>query len=41
VVSSAAFIREQAGNAAGTALGAKLGDATSAGGKVTITPTSN
>ena len=30
-----------AGNAAGTALGAKLGDATSAGGNVTITPTSN
>ncbi len=30
-----------AGNAAGTALGAKLGDATSAGGHVTITPTSN
>jgi hypothetical protein len=30
-----------AGNAAGTALGAKLGDATSSGGNVTITPTSN
>ena len=30
-----------AGNAAGTALGAKLADATSAGGNVTITPTSN
>jgi hypothetical protein len=30
-----------ASNAAGTALGAKLGDATSAGGNVTITPTSN
>jgi hypothetical protein len=30
-----------ASNAAGTALGAKLGDATSAGGTVTITPTSN
>jgi hypothetical protein len=30
-----------AGNAAGTALGAKLGDATSAGGNVAITPTSN
>ena len=29
------------GNAAGTALGAKLGDATSAGGNVTITPTGN
>ena len=29
------------GNAAGTAFGAKLGDATSAGGNVTITPTSN
>ena len=28
-----------AGNAAGTALGAKLADATSAGGNVTITPT--
>jgi hypothetical protein len=30
-----------AGNAAGTALGAKLGDATSLGGNVTITPTSD
>ena len=30
-----------ASNATGTALGAKLGDATSAGGNVTITPTSN
>jgi hypothetical protein len=30
-----------ASNAAGTALGAKLGDATSAGGNVAITPTSN
>jgi hypothetical protein len=30
-----------AGNAAGTALGAKLADATSTGGNVTITPTSN
>jgi PEP-CTERM motif len=30
-----------ASNAAGTALGAKLGDATSVGGNVTITPTSN
>jgi hypothetical protein len=30
-----------AGDAAGTALGAKLGDATSLGGNVTITPTSN
>ncbi|MBV9814772.1 MAG: PEP-CTERM sorting domain-containing protein [Alphaproteobacteria bacterium] len=30
-----------AGNAAGTALGAKLADATSAGGNVSITPTSN
>ena len=30
-----------AGNAAGTALGAKLTDATSAGGNVSITPTSN
>jgi hypothetical protein len=30
-----------AGNAAGTALGAKLADATSAGGNVTITPTGN
>ena len=30
-----------ASNAAGTALGAKLGDATSAGGSVSITPTSN
>jgi PEP-CTERM motif len=30
-----------ASNAAGTVLGAKLGDATSAGGNVTITPTSN
>src|SRR5438552_14868605 len=30
-----------ADNAAGTALGAKLGDATSAGGSVSITPTSN
>jgi hypothetical protein len=30
-----------ASNAAGTALGAQLGDATSAGGNVTITPTSN
>ena len=30
-----------AGNAAGTGLGAKLGDATSSGGNVTITPTSN
>lgn len=29
------------GNAAGTALGAKLGDATSGGGNVTITPTSS
>ena len=29
------------GNAAGTALGAKLGDATSLGGNVTITPTSD
>ena len=30
-----------AGNATGTAFGAKLGDATSTGGNVTITPTSN
>ena len=30
-----------AGNAAGTALGAKLADASSAGGNVTITPTGN
>jgi hypothetical protein len=30
-----------AGNSAGTALGAKLADATSTGGNVTITPTSN
>jgi hypothetical protein len=30
-----------AGNTAGTALGAKLGDAASSGGNVTITPTSN
>lgn len=30
-----------AGNTAGTALGAKLGDATSSGGNVTITPTSD
>jgi hypothetical protein len=30
-----------AGNAAGTALGGKLGDGTSAGGNVSITPTSN
>jgi len=30
-----------AGNAAGTALGARLADATSVGGNVTITPTSN
>jgi hypothetical protein len=30
-----------ASNAAGTALAARLGDATSAGGNVTITPTSN
>jgi hypothetical protein len=30
-----------AGNAAGTALGTKLADATSAGGNVTITPTSS